>query len=110
MAERNAGLPEENRIAFRMGINLGDVVSPSSAFASLRSAVSKRYMKVGSFLKQAVGGYGSGTKIDVVAEQRYAIRTNDGIGSTHVQINMRVVVGHRCARASEFLHADLYVR
>ncbi len=26
MAERNAGLPEENRIAFRVGINLGDVV------------------------------------------------------------------------------------
>ena len=66
-------------------------------------------MKVDSFLKHTVGGYGSGTKIDVVAEQRYAIRTNDGIGSTHVQINMRVVVGHRCTRASELLHTDLYV-
>ena len=26
MAERNAGVPEDDRIAFRIGINLGDVI------------------------------------------------------------------------------------
>jgi hypothetical protein len=50
----------------------------------------------------AVGWYGTRTKTTGVAEPRSAIWTNNGIGSTHVQINMRVVVGRRYTYAFEW--------
>ncbi len=52
-----------------------------------------------------VDGHGKGLSA-VVAEPRRTIWTYDGIGSAHVQIYMRVVVGRRYTRAIELLHAD----
>ena len=58
----------------------------------------------------AVGRYDTRTKTGVVAEPRGAIWTYYGIGSAHVQIYMRVVMGCRYTCAFEFLHANFYFR
>ena len=42
MAERNAGLPPDRRIEFRVGIHLGDVVEESTATSWATASISPR--------------------------------------------------------------------